>query len=96
MIVESQFEIPTIDDAMIEKVRKDLGLSKKNLSFTSIMDKANKKWKTLSRQVRVVIALMSFLKMDFEKLNKIRIEDLDIPNKKLFYWDFGDSQIKVN
>ena len=29
MIVESQFEIPTIDDKMIEKVRKDLGLSKK-------------------------------------------------------------------
>jgi len=94
MIVESQFEIPTIDDAMIEKVRKDLGLSVKKLSFTSIMDKAKKKWKTLPRQVRVVIALMSFLKMDFEKLNKIRIEDIDMPNKKLFYWDFGDSQSK--
>ncbi|MBT8173798.1 MAG: DNA topoisomerase VI subunit B, partial [Nitrosopumilus sp.] len=94
MIVESQFEIPNIDDAMIEKVRKDLGLSVKNLSFTSIMDKAKKKWKTLSRQVRVVIALMSFLKMDFEKLNKIKIEDIDMPNKKLFYWDFGDSQSK--
>ena len=94
MIVESQFEIPVIDDAMIEKVRKDLSISKNNLSFTSIMDKAKKKWKTLPRQVRVVIALMSFLKMDFEKLIKIRIEDLDIPNKKLFYWDFGDSQSK--
>ncbi|MFB5618644.1 MAG: DNA topoisomerase VI subunit B, partial [Candidatus Nitrosomaritimum aestuariumsis] len=94
MIVESQFEIPTIDDAMIEKVRKDLGLSKKNLSFTAIMAKAKTRWKNLSRQVRVVIALMSFLKMDFEKLNKIRIEDIDVPNKKLFYWDFGDSQSK--
>lgn len=95
MIVESQFEIPTIDDNMIEKVRKDLGLSKKNLSFTAIMEKARKKWKNLSRQVRVVVALMSFLKMDFEKLRKIRIEDLDVPNKKLSYWDFGDSQSKV-
>ncbi|MFQ5497931.1 MAG: DNA topoisomerase VI subunit B [Nitrosopumilus sp.] len=94
MIVESQFEIPNIDDVMIEKVRKDLGLSKKNLSFTAIMDKAKKKWKNLPRQVRVVIALMSFLKMDFEKLNKIKIEDIDVPNKKLFYWDFGDSQSK--
>jgi len=94
MIAESQFEIPTIDDAMIEKVRKDLGLSVKNLSFTSIMEKAKKKWKNLPRQVRVVISLMSFLKMDFEKLNKIRIEDIDMPNKKLFYWDFGDSQSK--
>jgi DNA topoisomerase-6 subunit B len=94
MIVESQFEIPTIDDAMIEKVRKDLGLSVKKLSFISIMEKAKKKWKTLPRQVRVVIALMSFLKMDFEKLNKIKIEDIDMPNRKLFYWDFGDSQSK--
>jgi DNA topoisomerase-6 subunit B len=94
MIVESQFEIPTIDDAMIDKVRKDLGLSVKKLSFTSIMDKAKKKWKNLPRQVRVVIALMSFLKMDFEKLNKIKIEEIDMPNKKLFYWDFGDSQSK--
>jgi DNA topoisomerase-6 subunit B len=94
MIVESQFEIPTIDDAMIEKVRKDLGLSKKNLSFTAIMTKAKSRWKNLSRQVRVVIALMSFLKMDFDKLSKIRIEDIDVPNKKLFYWDFGDSQSK--
>ncbi len=94
MIVESQFEIPTIDDAMMEKVRKDLGLSVKKLSYTSIMEKAKKKWKNLPRQVRVVISLMSFLKMDFEKLNKIRIEDIDMPNKKLFYWDFGDSQSK--
>ena len=94
MIVETQFAIPTIDDAMIEKVRKDLGISKKNFSFTAIMDKARKRWKTLSRQVRVVIALMSFLKMDFEKLNKIKIEDVDVPNKKLVYWDFGDSTSK--
>ncbi len=94
MIVESQFEIPNIDDAMIEKVRKDLGLSKKTLSYTAIMEKAKKKWKSLPRQVRVVIALMSFLKMDFDKLNKIKIEDIDMPNKKLFYWDFGDSQSK--
>ena len=94
MIVESQFEIPTIDDTMIEKVRKDLGLSKQKLSFTSIMEKARKKWKHLSRQVRVVISLMSFMKMDFDKLNKIRIEDIDVTNKKLYYWDFGDSQSK--
>ena len=95
MMIESQFEIPTIDDKMIEKVRKDLGLSKKNLSFTAIMDKAKKRWKTLSRQMRVIIAMMSFLKMDFDKLSKIRIEDIDVPNKKLVYWDFGDSSSKT-
>ncbi|RNJ78762.1 MAG: DNA topoisomerase VI subunit B [Nitrosopumilus sp. H8] len=94
MIVESQFEIPSIDDAMIEKVRRELGLAKKNLGFESMMARVEKKWKTLTRQVRVVISIVSFLGMDLERLSKIKIEDIDVPNKKLFYWDFGDSQSK--
>ena len=94
MMVESQFEIPTVDDKMIEKVRKDLGLAKKNLNFKGIMERAKKRWKTLSRPIRVVIAMMSFLELDFDKLAKIRIEDIDVANKKLHYWDFGDSQSK--
>lgn len=92
MIAESLFEMPTINDAMIEKVRKDLYLSKKNFSYTAIMEKAKRKWKNLSRQVRVCLALMSFLKMDFERLSRIKIEDIDVPNQKIFYWDFGSSQ----
>ena len=95
MIVESQFEIPTIDDAMIGKVVRDLKLSKKSLTYKDIINKANKKWKTLSRQVRVVVSMISFLKIDIEQLRKIKIEDLDIHNKKLTYWDFGDSQSKT-
>ncbi len=92
MIVDTSFTIPRVDDIMIEKVRKELGLSKKNLNFTQIMLKVKKRWKTLTRQVRVVIALMSFLKMDFDKLSKIRIDDIDISRQKLTYWDFGISQ----
>ena len=56
------------------------------------MKKAQKKWSSLTRQVRVVIAVMSFLKMDFDKLSKIRIDDIDVSNKKLTYWDFGKSE----
>jgi len=95
MIVDTSFTIPIVDDAMIEKVRKELGLSKQNLNFTQIMIKAKKRWKTLTRQVRVVIAMMSFIKMDFDKLGKIRIDDIDITNHKLTYWDFGKSQTVV-
>lgn len=91
MMVESNFEIPNVDNNMINKVRKALGLQKKNLNFTGIMERADKKWKSLSRDVRVVIALMSFLKVDFDRLSKIRIDDLDVINNKLTYWDFGDS-----
>ena len=41
------------------------------------MEKVKKRWSSLSRPVRVVISLMSFLKMDFDKLSKIRIDDID-------------------
>lgn len=92
MIAESVFEIPRLDDKMIEKVRRELGLSKKNLNFTGIMNKASKRWSSLTRPVRVIIALMSFLRMDFDKLSKIRIDDIDVTNHKLTYWDFGQSK----
>ena len=95
MTVDTSFTIPIVDDVMIEKVRKELGLSKKNLNFTQIMEKAKKRWKNLTRPVRVVIAMMSFIKMDFDKLSKIRIDDIDVSQKKLTYWDFGKSESVV-
>jgi DNA topoisomerase-6 subunit B len=92
MVTDSKFSIPTVDNKMIEKVRSELGLKKKDLSHTEIMDRAKKRWSALSRNVRVVIAVMSFLKMDFDKLSKVRIDDIDVSNKKLSYWDFGESK----
>jgi len=69
MLLDTHYQIPTVDDNMISKVRKELGLANKNLSHSEIMDKTLKKWKTLTRPVRIVMALVSFLKMDFEKLS---------------------------
>jgi len=92
MIVDSQFQIPTVDNKTIEKVRTELGLRKKDLNFNGIMDRAKRKWSSLSRNVRVVVAMMSFLKMDFDTLSKIRIDDIDVSNNKLTYWDFGESK----
>jgi len=92
MIVDSTFAIPTVDNKTIEKVKTELGLRKKDLNYSGIMDRAKKRWSSLTRNVRVVIALMSFLKMDFDKLNKIRIDDIDVSSKKLTFWDFGESK----
>ncbi len=92
MILDTHYQIPSIDNVMIEKVRKELGLAKKNLNFEGIMVKAEKKWASLSRPVRVIVALMSFLKMDFEKIMKIRIDDVDLMHKHLTYWDYGESK----
>ncbi len=92
MTVENTFQIPGVDDTMAEKVRRELGVGKANPGLADMMAKAKKKWPSLTRQVRVIVALMSFLEMDLEKMGKVRIEDIDIPNKKLTYWDFGKSE----
>ncbi|HSD04249.1 MAG TPA: DNA topoisomerase VI subunit B, partial [Nitrosopumilaceae archaeon] len=76
----------------ITKVRSELGLQRKNLNAKGILERAEKRWSNLSRPVRIVIAMMSFLNLDFDQLNKIRIDDLDIANKRLTYWNFGESQ----
>jgi len=91
MIHDTHYQIPIVDNKMITKVRKELGLLKKNLNVEGILDRAEKRRNNLSRPVRIVIAMISFLKMEFDALSKIRIEDLDIPNGKLTYWDFGES-----
>jgi len=91
MITDTHYQIPTIDNKMIDKVKKELGL-KKNLSHKEILEKAQKRWSDISKPVRTVISVMSFLNIDFEGLKKIRIDDIDIANKTITYWDFGESQ----
>lgn len=91
MITDTHYQIPTIDNKMIDKVRKELAL-KKNLSPKEILERAQKRWSDISRPVRTVISVMSFLNIDLEGLKKIRIDDIDIANKTITYWDFGESQ----
>ncbi|TRZ79381.1 MAG: DNA topoisomerase VI subunit B [Nitrosopumilales archaeon] len=91
MITDTHYQIPTIDNKMIDKVKKELGL-KKSLSHKEILEKAQKRWSDISKPVRTVISVMSFLNIDFEGLKKIRIDDIDIANKTITYWDFGESQ----
>jgi DNA topoisomerase VI subunit B len=64
---------------------------KKNLSPKEILERAQKRWSDISRPVRTVVSVMSFLNIDFEGLKKIRIDDIDIANKTITYWDFGES-----
>jgi len=94
MITDTHYQIPAIDNKMIDKVKKELGL-KKNLSPKEILERAQKRWSDISRPVRTVISVMSFLNIDFEGLKKIRIDDIDIANKTITYWDFGESQSHV-
>ena len=95
MIVDTHYQIPAVDNKMIEKVRKELGMQKKNSSPKDIFNRAENRWADLSRPVRTIIAVMSFMNIDFERLRKIRIDDVDVANKKIAYWDFGESQSHI-
>ena len=95
MIADTHYQIPAVDNKMIEKVRKELGMQKKNPSPKDIFNRAEKRWADLSRPVRTIIAVMSFMDIDFEALKKIRIDDVDVANKKIAYWDFGESQSHI-
>ncbi|NHI03251.1 DNA topoisomerase VI subunit B [Candidatus Nitrosotalea sp. TS] len=92
MIVDTHYQIPAVDNKMIDKVKKELGLQKKNLTTKDMLERAQKRWSDLSRPVRTIVAVMSFLNVDFDGLQKIRIDDIDVANKKITYWDFGTSQ----
>ncbi len=95
MMTDSSFQIPHIDDAILAKVRRELGAGKTNPDFDEMMKRAAKKWSSLTKPVRVIIALASFIKADLQDLGKIRIDDIDISNQRLSYWDFGKSESVV-
>ncbi len=92
MMAESNFEIPAMDDKMMSKIRRELGLSRGSNNFAGIMSRTAKKWKTLSRKVRVALSIMSFAGVDLDRLAKIRIDDLDVAGNRMSYWDFGESR----
>ena len=93
MITESSFDIPSFDDTVMSKILKDLGIkSKSNPTLQVILAKAAKKWSGITRQSKVIISLMAQMKVDIETISKIKIEDIDLFNKKITYWDFGKSK----
>ena len=94
MIVESQFDIPVVNDEMISKICKEL-IVKKDANFKRIMTRTAKKWKGLTKHVRIILAIMSFLEADFDTISRIRIEDIDTANNVISYWDFATSDTKT-
>ena len=93
MITESAFDIPSFDDAVMNRILKELGIKpKSNPTLQTILAKAPKKWSGMTKQSKVIISLMAQMKVDIETISKIKIEDVDLPNKKITYWDFGKSK----
>jgi DNA topoisomerase-6 subunit B len=93
MIFENTSQIPTLDDKLIKKIKDELGLQDdKTIDYDTIMNSAEKKLKSLTRSSKIIISLMFFLKIDLDQFSKIKIDDIDIANQKITYWDFGKSK----
>lgn len=90
MMVDAVFEIPAVTDKMIVKVKNELRL-KGTPSADSIVKKADRRWHSLTRPVRLITALIFFTGLDLESLSKVRVEEVDVANKVLTYWDHGKS-----
>ena len=95
MMVDAVFEIPAVDDKMIERVKRELKMRGKE-SLDVVMTKATRKWKNLTRNVRLISALMFFTGIELAGLPKIRVEEVDVGGNTLTYWDFGkDTSVTV-
>lgn len=90
MMADAVFEIPVVDDSMIEKVSRDLGL-KAAVPAEVMIKKFSRRWKSLNRNVRLVASVMFFTGLDLKQLSKIRVDDVDAANNLLTYWDYGKS-----
>ena len=90
MMADAVFEIPVVDDSMIEKVSRDLGL-KAAVPAEVMIKKFSRRWKSLNRNVRLVASVMFFTGLDLKQLSKIRVDDVDAANNLLAYWDYGKS-----
>ncbi len=90
LISDTCYQIPNIDNNMITKIKKELVLNNKNINKITTLIK--KRWLYLSKPVKVILAIMYYAKLDLDRLAKIRIDDIDILNNKITYWDLGESK----
>jgi len=76
---------PSFGEEMKERVRKELGAERINQSAETIADLAKKRWTKLSKSVRTAVSLIVLLDVNLDDLEKIRVDNVDIPNAKISY-----------
>lgn len=91
MTAESNFDVPAMDDRMIERVARALKVGR-GADAATVAARAEKKWKDLTRQVRVAVSIAAVLGAGLEKLSKVRVEEIDASSNTLTYWDYGESK----
>ena len=70
---------------MKEHVKRELSAERINQSAETVADLAKKRCTKLSKSVRTASSLLVLLDINLDDLEKIRVDNVDIPNSKISY-----------
>ncbi|MBE43637.1 MAG: DNA topoisomerase VI subunit B [Thaumarchaeota archaeon] len=76
---------PSFGEDMKEHVKRELSAERINQSAETVADLAKKRWTKLSKSVRTASSLLVLLDINLDDLEKIRVDNVDIPNSKISY-----------
>ncbi len=90
MVVESMVGIPAMDEKMMARLRRELKV--KTLTRDAVLKAAKRRWKEITRNTKIAVTLMSILEIEPARLDRIRVEDINITRGEITYWDFATSK----
>lgn len=76
---------PSFGEEMKEKIKKELGGARSNQSAETLNDLAKSRWPKLSRNVKTAVSIAVLLEINLDDLDKVRVDNVDIPNSKISY-----------
>ena len=92
IMVENMTGVPKMDEKAIEKVRGELRIRGKKMTREAALRAARRRWKGLTRNTRTIVALLHFLGIEPDRLDRIRIEEINMARGEITYWDHGTSK----
>ncbi len=95
MTVESMADIPKMDQKMLARLKSELRIKEKSVTRKSILKAAPRRWKDLTRNVRIIVALVHFLEVEPDRLERLRIDEINIARNELTYTDRVSSKSTV-
>ncbi|MBP2625228.1 MAG: DNA topoisomerase VI subunit B [Nitrosopumilaceae archaeon] len=93
LIHDTRYKVPSFNKNILEKIYKELQIHH-NLHYDNyeILRTIKKRWSYLSTQTKTLLSIMLCLKLNFDQTLRIKVDDIDIINNTLTYWDYDQSK----
>lgn len=92
MVVESRPQILQISDDTISHLFEALRLKDRRVSLDTILAKSKRAWKRIGLQNRLTVSLMATLRCKPKDMTNIRIDEIDIINGLIYYYDIRQAK----